>query len=168
MWSILVIALMVGGSFWLVLPQYTFPLYPSDWIEDLITVNFDEDLRGKTFLELVPPAKRMAARAGYASNPIYDEILAWLRVLKLNGLVSIPDAASIHSRTGNQLLRISSGVGMWAYHVWSDHVRCGNVRCWFLCLDATTASSVLVIADAELIVRRNRAGCYCHDWRSPN
>jgi len=77
MWSILVIALlMVGGSFWLVLPQYTFPVYPSDWIEDqFITVNFDEDLRGKTFLELVPPAKAATDAAGtYASNPIYDEI----------------------------------------------------------------------------------------------
>jgi len=73
MWSILVIALlMVVARFGSFCPSTRSPVYPSDWIEDqFITVNFDEDLRGKTFLELVPPAKRMAATdaAGVRKQP---------------------------------------------------------------------------------------------------
>jgi len=93
--------LMVGGSFCLFCPSTRSP-YPSDWIEDqFITVNFDEDLR-QDLSELVPPAKRMAATpAGTTrSNPIYDEILAWLRVLKLNGLLVLYSAeqVSIHEQ----------------------------------------------------------------------
>ena len=35
------------------------PVYPSDWIEDIfITVDFEEDLRGKTKYELVPRVKK--------------------------------------------------------------------------------------------------------------
>ncbi len=35
------------------------PTYPSDWVEDqLVTIDWQEDLRGKTFLDLVPPTKR--------------------------------------------------------------------------------------------------------------
>src|SRR3712207_2615409 len=66
---------------WLVLarsaPVHVPPVYPSDWIEDVfITVNFEEDLRGKTFYELVPPAKKVApAATGNANgNAIYDQI----------------------------------------------------------------------------------------------
>ena len=37
------------------------PVYPSDWIEDqFITLDWEEDLSGKTFAELVPPAKKIA------------------------------------------------------------------------------------------------------------
>jgi hypothetical protein len=38
------------------------PVYPSDWVEDVfITVNWEEDLKGKTLYELVPPSKRAVA-----------------------------------------------------------------------------------------------------------
>ncbi|MEO1185993.1 MAG: DUF4912 domain-containing protein, partial [Cyanobacteria bacterium J06636_27] len=52
------------------------PVYPSDWIEDIfITVDFDEDLRGKTKYELVPPAKKAAETAANANgNAIYEQI----------------------------------------------------------------------------------------------
>lgn len=65
---------------WLVLARsarvHVPPVYPSDWIEDVfITVNFEEDLRGKSVYELVPPAKRSASTASNgAANPIYDQI----------------------------------------------------------------------------------------------
>ncbi|MBW4587056.1 DUF4912 domain-containing protein [Aetokthonos hydrillicola Thurmond2011] len=65
---------------WLVLARsarvHVPPVYPSDWIEDVfITVNFEEDLRGKSVYELVPPAKRSASTAvNGAANPIYDQI----------------------------------------------------------------------------------------------
>ncbi|HAJ58421.1 MAG TPA: Rho termination protein, partial [Cyanobacteria bacterium UBA8543] len=65
---------------WLVLarsaPVRVPPVYPSDWIEDqFITVNWDDDLRGKTVYKLVPPSHKIAAvGAAGAGNPIYDEI----------------------------------------------------------------------------------------------
>ncbi len=55
-----------GDGRWLVLarsaPVRVPPVYPSDWIEDVfITVNFDEDLCGRTLYELGSPTKGMAA-----------------------------------------------------------------------------------------------------------
>ncbi|MCU0569077.1 MAG: DUF4912 domain-containing protein [Oculatellaceae cyanobacterium Prado106] len=45
------------------------PVYPSDWIEDqFITISWEENLQGKTFLELSAPTKRSLG------NPIYDRI----------------------------------------------------------------------------------------------
>ncbi|MFM7559601.1 DUF4912 domain-containing protein [Cylindrospermopsis raciborskii] len=54
---------------WLVLARsarvHIPPVYPSDWIEDVfITVDFEEDLRGKTKYELIPPAKKAAIAVG--------------------------------------------------------------------------------------------------------
>lgn len=60
---------------WLILarsaPVRIPPVYPSDWVDDqFITVSWDEDLRGKTFLKLTSPSQQMAA----GSSPIYDQI----------------------------------------------------------------------------------------------
>jgi len=143
----------------------------SDWIEDqFITVNFDEDLRGKTFLELVPPAKRMAATdaAGtYANNPIYDEIFGMAQGAEAErvagSLFGSMQQVSIHEQA------ISSGSGMWAVPTMSGLTMSGvGMSGVGFCLDATnSASSVLVPMRVDCL-RRNRAGCYCHDWRSPN
>lgn len=59
---------------WLILarsaPVRIPPIYPSDWIEDyFLTVSWDEDLRGKTFASLTPPAKRVAPGV-----TIYDQM----------------------------------------------------------------------------------------------
>ncbi|KAM3092151.1 DUF4912 domain-containing protein [Phormidesmis sp. 146-12] len=54
------------------LPVRIPPIYPSDWFEDQFsTIAWEEDLRGKTFLELVPPGTRAAAMP---TNPIYEKI----------------------------------------------------------------------------------------------
>lgn len=46
------------------------PVYPSDWFDDqFATVSWDEELRGKTFMTLVPSAKRTSG-----DSPIYDRI----------------------------------------------------------------------------------------------
>ncbi|MBL1178537.1 DUF4912 domain-containing protein [Pantanalinema sp. GBBB05] len=62
---------------WLVLARSEVvripPIYPSDWIEDsFLTIAWEEELEGKTFLELVPPSRRMAA----VGNAIYDQIFS--------------------------------------------------------------------------------------------
>ena len=63
---------------WLVLarssPVHIPPVYPSDWIDDqFITIDWAEDLRGKTYAQLVPPSRRLAVNG---ENPIYDNIFA--------------------------------------------------------------------------------------------
>jgi uncharacterized protein len=43
------------------------PVYPSDWVDDrFLTIPFDMDLRGKTFVNLVPPSRQRAAFQGSA------------------------------------------------------------------------------------------------------
>ncbi|MBD2306363.1 DUF4912 domain-containing protein [Chroococcidiopsis sp. FACHB-1243] len=94
------------------------PVYPSDWIEDhFVTVSIEEDLRGKTVFELVPPAKRMAmtANGATASNPIYDEIFGMAQGAEaqrvagslFGSMQQVPEQA-ISSYV------FPSGVGMWA------------------------------------------------------
>jgi len=109
---------------WLVLsrsaPVHVPPVYPSDWIEDhFITVNFDEDLRGKTVFELVPPAKRMTATAAgtYGSNPIYDEIFGMTQGAEAQrvagSLFGSMQQAPIHEQAISSYA-FPSGLGMWA------------------------------------------------------
>ncbi|MDJ0682973.1 MAG: DUF4912 domain-containing protein, partial [Xenococcaceae cyanobacterium MO_167.B52] len=52
------------------------PVYPSDWIEDnFVTVDWEEDLRGKTVFTLVPPSKKAGAGTGEVRNTgIYEQI----------------------------------------------------------------------------------------------
>lgn len=66
---------------WLVLARSVAvrvpPVYPSDWVEDIfVTLDWEEDLRGKTVYKLVPPAKKaaMESTSNYNPNPIYDRI----------------------------------------------------------------------------------------------
>lgn len=121
---------------WLVLarsaPVHVPPVYPSDWIEDIfISVNFEEDLRGKTFLELVPPTKKAAAPAvGYGGvsaatgNPIYDEIFGMAQTAEaqrvagslfgsMQHVAGSIQQVSIHEQTLSSYV-FPSGVGMWA------------------------------------------------------
>jgi hypothetical protein len=109
---------------WLVLarsaPVHVPPVYPSDWIEDqFITVNFDEDLRGKTVLELVPPVKKMAAAAArsYGSNPIYDEIFGMAQGAEAQrvagSLFGSMQQVPVHEQAISSYV-FPSGVGMWA------------------------------------------------------
>ncbi|HEY9298345.1 MAG TPA: DUF4912 domain-containing protein, partial [Phormidium sp.] len=66
-----------ADGYWLLLARSTSiripPIYPSDWVEDqFITVSWDEELKGKTFFELVPPDKRMAEVASIATKEIFE------------------------------------------------------------------------------------------------
>jgi len=49
------------------------PVYPSDWVEDVfITVNWDEDLKGRTLYQLVPPSQRPVGEAGGVYGQVFD------------------------------------------------------------------------------------------------
>ena len=82
------IGYMCNDGRWLVLsrsaPVRIPPVYPSDWIEDqFITVDWNQDLRGRTVAKLVPPSHKAGANAGTQGagqtalgDPLYDEIFA--------------------------------------------------------------------------------------------
>ncbi|MEB3212315.1 MAG: DUF4912 domain-containing protein, partial [Leptolyngbyaceae bacterium] len=70
------IGYLANDGRWLLLarsaPVRIPPVYPSDWIDDkFLTVGWDDDLRGKTLVELTPPSEMTAAET---SSPIYDHI----------------------------------------------------------------------------------------------
>ena len=111
---------------WLVLARSPLvripPVYPSDWIEDIfVTVNWEEELVGKTVYELVPPSKRYGSSAGTTgTSPIYDQIfesVGDIEALRVAGSLfgsmqhvagSVPMSEVISSYV------FPSGVGMWA------------------------------------------------------
>lgn len=106
---------------WLVLarsaPVHVPPVYPSDWIEDqFITVDWEEDLRGKTFVELVPPSKKAAA----GESPIYDKIFGMAQGAEaqrvagslFGSMQHVPGSMAPSESISSYVF--PSGVGMWA------------------------------------------------------
>ena len=105
------------------------PVYPSDWIEDqFITLDWEEDLSGKTFAELVPPAKKIAQAVNGAglrtNNAIYEQIFGMAEsaeAMRVAGSIfgSMQHVAGSVQQVGIHEQAISSyvfpsGVGMWA------------------------------------------------------
>ena len=149
---------------WLVLarsaPVHVPPVYPSDWIEDqFITVNWDEDLRGKTVYTLVPPSKRIATAAGAeTSNPIYDEIFGMAKSAEAQrvagSLYGSMQQVPVHEQAISSYV-FPSGVGMWAVPTVSGLTMSGVGMSGV----GFSASAVPIrprqfwlVADAELIV----------------
>ncbi len=104
---------------WLVLarsaPVRVPPVYPSDWIEDaFVTVDWEQNLVGKTVYTLVPPSKKQAAPAA-GESPIYEEIFGMAQTTEamriagslFGSMQQVPEQA-ISSYV------FPSGVGMWA------------------------------------------------------
>ncbi|MBD2162824.1 DUF4912 domain-containing protein [Calothrix sp. FACHB-156] len=153
---------------WLVLARsarvHIPPVYPSDWIEDVfVTVNFEEDLRGKTVYELVPPAKKIptTAYANANGNPIYDQIFGMAESAEAQRVAGSLFGSMQHvpgSVTPEQAISsyiFPSGVGMWAVPTTSGL----NMSGVGMSGVGFSASAVPVrprkfwlIADAELIV----------------
>ncbi|GAB4457794.1 MAG: DUF4912 domain-containing protein [Elainellaceae cyanobacterium] len=109
---------------WLLLaqsaPVRVPPVYPSDWVDDqFITVNWDEELVGKQFLELVPPAKR-----GAAAESIYDRLFGEAMVggqrVDASLMGAVPNVAgslfgSVHmAEKAVSSYVFPSGAGLWA------------------------------------------------------
>lgn len=158
---------------WLVLarstPVHVPPVYPSDWIEDqFITVKFEEELRGKTFLELVPPTKRVAAKAAIStdtSNPIYEEIFGMAQgaeAQRVDGSLfgSMQHVAgsiqqvSIHEQAISSYV-FPSGVGMWAVPTMSGLTMSGVGMSgvgFSASMPSIRPRQFWLVADAELIV----------------
>jgi uncharacterized protein len=154
---------------WLILARSTPvrvpPVYPSDWIEDqFITISWEEELRGKTFLELVPPSKKAApqgqaeSRFDAAGNPIYDQIFGMAQSTEAQriagSLYGSMQQASIHEQSVSSYV-FPSGVGMWAVPTTSGLTMSG-VGMSGIGMGASMAPirprQFWLVADAELIV----------------
>lgn len=131
-------------------PIHVPPVYPSDWIEDhFVTVNWDNDLRGKTLMTLVPPSKKTAVDA--EGNPIYDEIFAKAQSMEAQRIAGslfgsmhqVPDQAV-------SSFVFPSGVGMWALPTASG-INMSGVG-FSASAPPVRPRQFWLIADAELIV----------------
>jgi len=153
---------------WLVLdrsiPVHVPPVYPSDWIEDkFITVNFEEDLRGKTLHELVPPAKRMEATAAAQQqgaaygNQIYDSIFGMAQGAEAQriagSLFGSMQQVPMHEQSVSSYV-FPSGVGMWAVPTASGLTMSGvgMSGAGFASMAPIRPRQFWLVADAELIV----------------
>jgi uncharacterized protein len=142
---------------WLVLARSATvsipPVYPSDWIEDaFITVNWDDDLRGKTLYTLVPPAKKQALGADAApSDRLYDAVFGMTKDTEsmrmagsLFGSMQQTPEAAVSSYV------FPSGAGMWAVPTASGQNMSGAGFSGDIA--APRPRQFWLVADAELIV----------------
>jgi uncharacterized protein len=147
---------------WLVLARSASiripPVYPSEWIEDhFLTINWQEDLRGKTFINLVPPSKKPVTaespRAYDATgNPIYDQIF---------GLAESVEAMRIAGSLYGSMQQVPmeslssfvfpSGLGEWALPTTSG-INMSGVGMSGVGLESHQPRQFWLVADAELIV----------------
>lgn len=143
------------------------PVYPSDWIEDIfVTVEWDEDLKGKTVYQLVPPAKKQAEEAAKAAaasqeaSPIYDELFERLQSLESQRMAGSLFGSMQHvagSVPPQEVLSsyvFPSGVGMWAVPNASGlNVSGLNMSgVGFASMPPARPRKFWLVADAELIV----------------
>jgi hypothetical protein len=149
---------------WLVLarsaPVHVPPVYPSDWMEDqFVTVNFEQELRGKTVLELVPPVKKMATATAeaYSSNQIYDDIFGMAQGTEAQrvagSLFGSMQQVPVHEQAISSYV-FPSGVGMWAVPTVSGLTMSGvgMSGAGFSADIPMRPRQFWLIADAELIV----------------
>ena len=129
------------------------PVYPSDWIEDaFVTVNWDDNLEGKTVYELVPPAKKQAMSAEAAkSNTLYSNVFgmnAQTESMRMAGSLFGSNQQTPESAVSSFVF--PSGAGMWAIPTASGQNMSGAGFSGDL--GGARPRKFWLIADAELIV----------------
>ncbi|MEY2833372.1 MAG: hypothetical protein RLZZ574_2631 [Cyanobacteriota bacterium] len=145
---------------WLVLARSATvsipPVYPSDWIEDaFITVNWEDDLKGKTLYNLVPPAKKQAMNADATAlggaDRLYDAVFGMTKDTEsmrmagsLFGSMQQTPEAAVSSYV------FPSGAGMWAVPTASGQNMSGAGFSGSLA--EARPRKFWLVADAELIV----------------
>jgi uncharacterized protein len=131
------------------------PVYPSDWIEDhFLTIGWNEELKGKTFIKLVPPSQKPAAAVttDAEGNPIYDQIFGLaesVEAMRIAGSIF----GSMHQTPEESLSSFifPSGIGAWALPTASG-VNMSGVGMSGIGMEAHQPRQFWLIADAELIV----------------
>lgn len=157
---------------WLVLARsgsiHVPPVYPSDWIEDIfVSLNWEEELQGKTVYELVPPSKRSVGVASTA-NPAVDNQESPLYA-KIFGMAQSVEAARVAGSLFGSMQQVPpsfapeqvlssyvfpSGVGLWALPTASGLTMSGvgMSGIGFGGSIPHAARKFWLVADAELIV----------------
>ena len=152
---------------WLMLsrsaPVRVPPVYPSDWIEDqFVTLAWEEELQGKTFLELVPPSQKSSIaqtnggmQFATGGNPIYDQIFGMAQTTEAMRIAGSLYGSMQQSAAAPHLESISSyvfpsGVGMWALPTMSGLTMSGAG--FSASAPPMRPRKFWLIADAELIV----------------
>ena len=135
------------------------PVYPSDWIEDnFVTVDWNQELRGKTVFTLVPPEKKHElAAASTSENQIYEQIFGLAETteaMRIAGSLF----GSMHQTPEDTVSSyiFPSGVGMWAMPTASgvnmSGVGMNMSGAGFASAPPVKPRKFWLVADAELIV----------------
>ncbi|MFM7717527.1 MAG: DUF4912 domain-containing protein [Microcystis sp.] len=136
------------------------PVYPSDWVEDVfVTVNWDQELAGKTIYELVPPNKKALG----VSNAIYDQIFGLAEGAEAQrvagslygSMQQVPTSVGPEQAISSYIF--PSGVGMWAVPTVSGLTASGiGITASGIGMGASETlqrpRKFWLVADAELIV----------------
>jgi uncharacterized protein len=153
-----------GDGRWLVLARSGSvgipPVYPSDWIEDIfITVPWEEELVGRTFVDLVPPRSKAteASENGTGSNTteqsaVYNRIFGMsesTESLRMNG--SLYGSMQHSPLDSVSSFVFPSGAGMWSLPTTSG-VNMSGVGMSGIGMEMERQRQFWLIADAELIV----------------
>ncbi len=135
------------------------PVYPSDWVEDhFLTIDWKEDLRGKTFAELVPPSKKPASSSAVttafdaAGNPIYEQIFGMaesVEAMRIAG--SLYGSMQQSPEESLSSFVFPSGIGAWAMPTASG-VNMSGVGMSGIGIEQHQPRQFWLVADAELIV----------------
>ena len=145
---------------WLVLARSASvtipPVYPSDWIEDIfITVNWEEDLKGKTMHNLVSPAKKQAmgsnSNVTTTGDRLYDTVFGMTQTteaMRIAGSLFGSMQQTPESAVSSYVF--PSGVGMWAVPTASGQNMSGAG--FSGSLPTARPRKFWLVADAELIV----------------
>ncbi len=160
-----------GDGRWLVLARSAAvnipPVYPSDWAEDIfITVPWEEELAGKTFVELVPPSHKEngGAAAGASTGMSADDTSLSERNAiyeRIFGMAGTTESMRIAGSLYGSMQQVPteslssfvfpSGAGMWALPTTSG-VNMSGVGMSGVGMDLNRQRQFWLIADAELIV----------------
>ncbi|MEM9452095.1 MAG: DUF4912 domain-containing protein [Cyanobacteria bacterium P01_E01_bin.6] len=89
------------------------PVYPSEWIDDkFLTVSWDDNLRGKTLVELTPPGETATTDD---SNPIYDHVFGMAKSAEAQRVAGslFGSMHQVPEKTISSFV-FPSGMGMWS------------------------------------------------------
>ena len=113
------IGYLTADGTWLLLarslPIRIPPVYPSDWVDDQdMTVAWDEDLKGRTFLELLSPRSRRAFQPIPTTYQLAQDAEAQRIAGSIFGsMQQIPPVSSVANQSGFGMSGVGmSGVGM--------------------------------------------------------
>ncbi|MGB3670886.1 MAG: DUF4912 domain-containing protein [Phormidesmis sp.] len=132
------------------------PVYPSDWIEDkFVTINWNQELQGRTVAKLTPPSQNAGAMAGsktdQAGNPTYDGVFAQAQSVEAQRIAGSL-FSSMHQVPEQAVSSFvfPSGAGLWALPTASGVNMSGAGM--FASAPPAKPRKFWLVADAELIV----------------